>query len=183
MTGRPGRARVVASGACILAAIVSAAIPLAAGGVPVRPQLLLALAAAVALGIGLIGWPPGFTIAALALGTEYALRLAGKHAVADIDGIAILEAVALFATVELGLRALDARSIAHREPRVRQAAWWRLAAMLVGAAVSAFLVLASGSRELPAPTAGLAIGLASAAVLLTVAELLRRRVTRPRPLA
>jgi hypothetical protein len=183
MNGLPGRARVAASSACIAAAVVTAAIPPVAGGAPVRPQLLLAAAAIVGLGIGLCGWTPGFTVGALALGTEYALRLAGEHGAAHIDGLAIVEAVALFATVELGLRALDARTIALRDPRVRRAAWLRLAAMLAVAAVSAFVVLAAGSRRLPAPTAGLALGLASAAALLTAAELLRRRVSRPRPLA
>jgi hypothetical protein len=50
--------------------------------------------------------------------------------------------------------------------------------MLAGAMVSAFVVLVVGSRELPAPTAGLALGLTAAAALLVTAERLRRRATR-----
>lgn len=166
------RARAWAAAACIAAGAATAALPIAAGGAPVRPQLLLSAAATVALAAALAGWAAGFTIAAIALGTEYALRLAHRP---RIDALAVVEAVALFATVEIGLRSLDARSIARPDPRVRRAALWRLAAMLAGAAVSAFVVLALGSRRLPAPTAALALGLAAAAALLTSAELLRRR--------
>jgi hypothetical protein len=86
--------------------------------------------------------------------------------------------VALFAMVEIGLRSLEARTIARPEARVRRAASWRLAAMIAGAGGSALIVLAVGSRRLPAPTAGLALGLAAATALLVSAELLRRRVTR-----
>jgi hypothetical protein len=138
----------------------------------VRPQLLLSAAATLVLIAALGGWAPGFTVAAIALGMEYALRLTHRH---RLDGVGVVEAVALFATVEIGLRSLDARSIAQPDPRVRRAASGRLAAMLGGAAVSAFVVLAIGSRRLPAPTAALALGLAAAAALLTSAELLRRR--------
>ena len=90
----------------------------------------------------------------------------------------MLEAVALFATVELGLRSLDARD--GRGPDVTCAGprRWRLLAMVAGAAVSAFVALAVGSRRLPAPTAGLALGLAAAASLLLLGRgALRRRVT------
>jgi hypothetical protein len=124
---------------------------------------------------GLAGWAPGFTIAAIALGSEYAVRLSDRH---GLDGVAIIEAVALFATVELGMRSLDARSIARPEPVVRHAASWRFAAMLAGATTSAFVVLTLGSRTLPAPTAGLALGLTAAVAVLVAAELLRRRATR-----
>ena len=84
-----------------------------------RPQLLLAGAAMAALLGGLAGWAPAFTLAAIALGGEYSIRLHGRH---GLDGVAIIEAVALLATVELGLRSLEARSIARPEPRVREAA-------------------------------------------------------------
>ena len=124
---------------------------------------------------GLAGWAPGLTLAAIALGGEYSLRLSGRH---GLDGVAIVEAVALFATVELGMRSLDARSIARRDAVVRRSASWRLTAMLAGATASAFVVLAVGSRRLPAPTSAPALGLAAAAALLLSAELLRRRATR-----
>ena len=101
-----------------------------------------------ALLVGLAGWAPAFTLAAIALGTEYSIRLSGHD---GLDGLAILEAVALFATVELGLRALDARSIACRDAEVRRSSALRFAAMVAGAAVTAFVVLAVGSRTLPAP--------------------------------
>ena len=48
--------------------------------------------------------------------------------------------------------------------------------MLAAAALCAFVVLALGTRRLPAPTAGLALGLSAAATVLSTAELLRRRV-------
>ena len=169
------RARARTAAASITTGLATAALPIVAGGVPVRPQLLLSAAATVTLVAALAGWAPGFTMAALALGTEYALRLAHDP---RVDALAVVEAVALFATVEIGLRSLDARSVARPDPRVRRAASWRLVAMLAGATVSAFVVLAVGSRRLPAPTAALALGLAAAAALLTSAELLRRRATR-----
>jgi hypothetical protein len=169
------RARAWTAAACVATGLATAALPVAAGGAPVHPQLLLCAAAAVALTAALAGWAPGFSIAAIALVTEYALRLAHHR---GLDALAVVEAVALFATVEIGLRSLDARTIARPDPRVRRAAMWRLAAMLAGAAVSAFVVLALGSRRLPAPTAALALGLAAAATLLTSAELLRRRAVR-----
>jgi len=169
------RARTRAIAASLATGLATAALPVLAGGAPVRPQLLLAGAAITALVVALAGWTPGFTFAAVALGAEYVLRLSDRH---DLDGLVILEAVALFATVELGLRALEARSIARRDASVRRAATMRLLAMLAGAALSAFVVLAVGSRELPAPTAALALGLAAAVALLLVTELLRRRATR-----
>ncbi|MDQ1533879.1 MAG: hypothetical protein QOF28_1640 [Actinomycetota bacterium] len=168
------RARTRAIGASLATGLATAALPVVAGGAAVRPQLLLAGAAIVALVLALAGWAPGFTLAAVALGAEYALRLGNHH---DLDGLVILEAVALFATVELGLRALEARSIARRDANVRRAATTRLLAMLAGAALAAFVVLAAGTRRLPAPTAALALGLAAAVALLVVAELLRRRAT------
>ena len=128
-----------------------------------------------ALLVGLAGRAPGFTLAAIALGAEYSIRLSGHD---GLDGLAILEAVALFATVELGLRALDARSIARRDAEVRRSSALRFTAMVVGAAATAFVVLAVGSRTLPAPTAALALGLAAAVALLVSAEGLRRRATR-----
>ena len=174
------RRRMLANAAGIVAALLTAAIPIVAGGAPVRPQLALAGVAIVALFAALAGWEPGFAIGAIALGTEYALRLTGSNGLSSIDGIAVIESVALFATVELGLRALDARSLARPEARVRRTAAVRLAAMLAGAAAAAFVVLALGTHRLPAPTAGLALGLAAAAALLSAAEVLRRRVTGPR---
>jgi hypothetical protein len=172
------RRRVVATTAAGFATVVSAAIPMLAGGVPVRVDLTFAAAGAIAMTIGLCGWATGFTAAALALGAEYAVRLP-KHA--RIDGFAVIEAVTIFATVELGLRALEARSIARPEPAVRRSSVLQLAAMLAGAAACAFVVLVAGSRDVPAPTAGLAVGLVAASVLLTAAELLRRRSTRALP--
>lgn len=170
---RRARGRVFA--ASIATGLATASLPIAAGGAPVRPQLLLAGVAMTALLVGLAGWAPGFTLAAIALGAEYSIRLSGHD---GLDGVAILEAVALFATVELGLRSLDARSIARRDADVRRSSAWRLTAMLAGAAAAAFVVLAVGSRRLPVPTAALAVGLAAAVALLVSAELLRRRATR-----
>jgi hypothetical protein len=155
--------------------LVAAAVPLTAGGAPARGQLLLAAPAVVALLAALLGWTPGFTIAGIAIGAEYAWRLAPRH---RLDALAVVEAVALFATIELGLRSLEARTRARPEPAVRRAAWWTLVAMLGGAGTSAFVVLALGSRRLPAPTAGLALGLAAAAAVLFAAELLRRQAMR-----
>jgi hypothetical protein len=169
------RARAFWAGASGATGLAAAAIPIVAGGPPRQPQLLLSLAAMAALVSALVGWAPGFTIAAIALGTEYALRLATHH---GLDGLAVVESVTLFATMELGLRSLEARSIARPEPRVLWAASWRLVALLVGAAAAAFVVLVLASRRLPAPTTGLAFGLAAAVALLTAAELLRRRVSR-----
>jgi hypothetical protein len=168
--------RAVATTACLVAAVVTAAVPLVAGGAPVRPQLTLALAGFVVLLLGLAGWAPGITLAALALATEYALRLHERRA---IDGLVVIEAAVLFATVELGQRALEARSYARPEPEVRRAALGRLALMITGACACAFVVLVLGSRKLPAPTAGLALGLAAAAGVIVAAELVRRSVTRP----
>ena len=184
MTVARRASRVVATTATVAVALATAAVPVVAGGAPVRPQVALSLLAMGALAAALSGWVPGFAIAAVALGTEYALRLVGPHGVASIDAIAVLESVGVFATVELGLRALDARSLARRERRVREAEGWRFTLMLGGAAGMAILVLELGSRRLPAPTAGLALGLAAAAALMATAELLRRRATspdRPRP--
>jgi hypothetical protein len=169
------RARVRASTASLTTGLATAAVPLLAGGAPARPQLVLAGAAIMALVVALAGWAPGFTLAAIALGGEYAVRLNDRH---DLDGLVIVEAVALLATVELGLRALEARSLARRDTDVRRAATVRLVAMIAGAAVSATVVLAVGSRQLPAPSAMLAVGLAAAVMLLIAAESLRRRVTR-----
>jgi hypothetical protein len=138
----------------------------------------LAATAMVALLLALIGWTPAFAPAAIAAGSEYSLRLVSRHGSNRLDAVAVLEAVALFAMVEIGLRSLDARTIARPERAVRTAALLRLAAMLAGAAVAAFVVLAVGSRQLPAPTAGLALGLAAATALVASAELLRRRGTR-----
>jgi hypothetical protein len=168
----------VATTATVVIALATAVVPLVAGGAPVRPQVILALLAMVAVAAALAGWVPGFTLCAVALGTEYALRLVGPHGVTSIDAISVVESVGVFATVELGLRALDARSLARREPRVREADGWQFAYMLSAATAVAFLVLVLGTRELPAPTAGLALGLAAAATLMATAELLRRRVTR-----
>jgi hypothetical protein len=172
------RARVRAAGASIVAGLVAAALPMAAGGAPVRGQLLLAAPGVVALLGALLGWTPGFTIAGIALGAEYAWRLAPRH---RLDALAVVEAVVLFATIEMGLRSLEARTRARPEPAVRRAATWRLVAMLGGAGMAAFVVLALGSRRLPAPTEGLALGLAAAATVLGAAELLRRQVTRATP--
>jgi hypothetical protein len=169
------RARTIAIAACFTTGLATAAIPLVAGGAPARPQLLLAGAAMLALGVGLIGWAPALTFAAVALGAEYSLRLGDRH---NLDGLVILEAVALLTTVELGLRALEARSIARRDPVVRRNATMRMVAMVSGAALSAFVVLTVGSRELPAPNAALAVGLGAAVTLLVGTELLRRRATR-----
>ena len=168
------RARVRAIAASLATGLATAALPLVAGSAPVRPQLLLAGTAITALVVAQAGWAPGITLAAAALGAEYALRLGDRH---DLDGLVILEAVALFATVELGLRALEARSIARPDPEVKQAATIRLLVMVAGAAGSAFVVLAAGSRRLPAPSAGLALGLAAAVTLLLAVELLRRRAS------
>lgn len=169
------RARVIAVTATLASGLATAAIPLVTGGAPVRPQLLLAGVATVALCIGLLGWAPGLTLAAIALGAQYSLRLHDRH---DLDGLVVLEAVALLVTVELGLRALEARSIARRDAIVKRTATMRLLAMVSGAALSAFVVLVVGSRELPAPNAALAVGLAAAVTLLVGTELLRRRATR-----
>ena len=169
------RTRRRAFAASVTTTVATAALPVVVGGAPVRPQLVLAGVAMTALLGGLAGWAPGITLAAIALGGEYSIRLSGHD---GLDGVAIIEAVALFATVELGLRSLDARSIARRDAVVRRSAAWRLAAMLAAATASAFVVLALGSRTLPAPTAALALGLAAAAALLVSAELLRRRATR-----
>ena len=169
------QARALTAGSAFGVGIATAFVPIAAGGAPVHPQLVLSGLALTALLGALAGWAPGFTLAAIALGTEYALRLRGRT---DLDGVAIIEATALFATVELGLRSLEARSIARPDPAVRRAATWRLTAMLAGAAVSALVVIGVGSRQLPAPTAALAFGLAAAAALITAAELVRRRATR-----
>jgi hypothetical protein len=167
-------ARVRTNVACVAAALAAAAVPLIAGGVPVRPQLTLAAAAAVALAAGLAGWAPGITLAAIALAGEYGLRLHERHAV---DAVVLAEAVLLFATVELGLRALEARSYARREPAVKRAAALSLTGLLAGAGGSAFFVLLLGSRSLPAPTAGLALGLAAATGVVVTANLVWRRVT------
>ena len=169
------RARTIAIAATLVIGVATAAIPLLAGGAPVHPQLLFAGAAIVALAVGLVGWAPGISLAAVALATEYALRLSNRH---DLDGVVILEAVALFATVELSLRALEARSIARRDPIVTRAATMRLLAMICGAALSSFVVLVVGSRQLPAPNAALAVGLFAAVTLFAATELLRRRATR-----
>jgi hypothetical protein len=168
------RSRGQAAGASLVACLLAAGLPIVAGGAPVRAQLLLAIPGVIALVGALLGWTPGFTIAAISLGTEYALRLGSRH---RLDGLAVVEAVVLFAAVEIGLRSLDARTVALPERHVRQAAAWRLIAMLSGAAVSSSVVLALGTRRLPAPTAGLALGLAAAATVLVAAELLRRRAT------
>jgi hypothetical protein len=172
------RARAQAAAASVVAAVAAAGIPMIAGGAPVHAQAVLAGAGIVVLLAALAGWAPGFALAALAFAGEYSLRLVSRHGVDRLDGVAVLEAVALFTTVELGLRALDARTIAKPERAVRIAASFRLLGMGAGAAVSAFVVLAAGSRRLPAPTAGFALGLAAAAALLVSAERLRRRVTR-----
>jgi hypothetical protein len=176
MSARPRNGtRLLVVIACVATSLATAAIPIVAGGVSVRPQLALAAAAILVLAVALAGWAPGFTLATIALGAEYALRLRGRN---EVDSVAIVEAVALFATVELGLRARDARSIAVPDADVRRRGWWRLVAMLAGAAVSAFVVVAVGARRLPAPSAAHAFGLAAAAALLTAAEWLRRRATR-----
>jgi hypothetical protein len=172
------RARGQAAGASLIVGLAAAGIPMIAGGAPVHAQAVLAGAGVVALLVALLGRAPGFTFAALAFAGEYSLRLASRHGLDRLDGVAVLEAVALFTTVELGLRSLDARTIAKPERAVRRAASWRLLGLIAGAAASAFAVLAAGSRRLPAPTAGLALGLAAAAALLLSADRLRRRVTR-----
>jgi hypothetical protein len=166
-------ARVRATIACVVAAIGAAVLPLVAGGVPVRPQVTLAVAALAALSAGLAGWSPGITVAGVALAAEYLLRLHDRNAV---DALVLAEAVLLFATVELGLRALEARSFARREPAVRRGAALSLAGAIAGAAVSAFVVLVLGSRPLPAPTVGLALGLAATAGVVVAADLVRRRI-------
>jgi hypothetical protein len=178
----PGRrrARNQAAVASALLGLAAAGLPMIAGGAPVHAQALLAGAGLVALVTALLGRAPGFTLAALAFAGEYSLRLVSHRTVDRLDGLAVLEAVALFATVELGLRSLEARTIARPEAAVRRTARLRLAALIVGAAASAFFVLAAGSRRLPAPTAGLALGLTAAAALLLSAEGLRRRVPRSR---
>jgi hypothetical protein len=172
------RARAQISTACVIVGIGAGSVPIVAGGAPVHPQLLLAGAAIVALAAGLFGWAPGFTFAALALAGEYSLRLVSLDRGNRIDGWAVVEAVVVSATVELGLRALEARTIARAERRVRRSALLRLVAMVAGAGFSAFAVLAVGGRRLPAPTTGLALGLAAAAALLLSADRLRRRATR-----
>jgi hypothetical protein len=174
MTG----ARIQAAVASLVAGAVATALPIIAGGAPVRAQAALGGAAMVALLLALIGWTPAFALAAIAAGSEYSFRLISRHGPDRLDPVAVLEAVALFAMVEIGLRSRDARTIARPERAVRTAALWQLAATLAGAAVAAFVVLAVGSRQLPAPTAGLALGLAAATALVASAELLRRRVTR-----
>ena len=176
------RARRHAAVASVLLGLAAAGLPMIAGGAAVHAQALLAGAGLVALVAALLGRAPGFTLAALAFAGEYSIRLATHSSSDRLDGLAVLEAVALFATVELGLRSLDARTIARPEPAVRRAAVLRFAALIAGAAASAFIVLAAGSRRLPAPTAGVALGLAAAAALLFCAEVLRRRVARD-PLA
>jgi len=172
------RALAQTSAACVIVGIGAGGVPIVAGGAPVHPQLLLAGAGMVALVAGLFGWAGGFTLAALALAGEYSLRLVSLNRGDRLDGWAVLEAVVLFATVELGLRALEARTIARAERRVRRAALLRLVAIVSGAAVSAFIVLALGGRRLPAPTTGLALGLAAASALLLSADRLRRGATR-----
>jgi hypothetical protein len=172
------RARLQAAGASLIVGLAAAGIPMIAGGAPVHAQAVLAGAGIVALLVALFDRAPGFTFAALAFAGEYSLRLVSRHGLDRLDGVAVLEAVALFTTVELGLRSLDARTIARPERAVRRAASWRLLVMIAGAAASAFVVLAAGSRRLPAPTAGLALGLAAAAALLLSADRLRRRGTR-----
>ena len=177
------RARARAAAASVVVGLITAALPMIVGGVPVRAQLLLALAGIGALVAAVTGWMSGFTLAALTLGSEYALRLANRR---GLDGWAVVEAGMLFAMVELGMRSLDARSIARPEPELRRAATLRLVVMLAAAVLSATVVIALGSRQLPAPTAGLALGLAAATTLLGAADLLRRRVTgavspHPRP--
>ena len=167
-----------AAGASVVAGLVAGALPTISGGAEVHAQLLLAGAGMVALCVALLGRAPAFTAAAIAFGGDYALRLTARQRLDKLDALAVAEAVAIFATVELGLRSLDARTVAPPERRVRRSAWWRLIAMLVGAGASAFVVLALGSRRLPAPTVGLALGLAAATTVLVAAEVLRRRVTR-----
>jgi hypothetical protein len=168
-------ARVRAGLACVVAAALTAALPLIAGGAAARPQITLAALAFGALAVGLGGWAPGVTVAAAALAAEYGLRL---HERTAVDALVIVEATMIFATVELGLRALEARSLARPEPAVRRAAGIGFAAMLVGAAACAFVVLVLGNQPLPAPTAGLALGLAAAAGVVLAAERVRRSVTR-----
>ncbi len=172
------RARSQASAACVIVGVATGAVPLVAGGAPVHPQVLLAGAGIVALIAGLFGWATGFAFAALAFAGEYSLRLVSLNRGNRLDGWAVLEAVALFATVELGLRSLEARTVARAERRVRRASLGRFVAMVAGAAVAAFIVLALGGRRLPAPTTGLALGLAAAAALLLSADRLRRGATR-----
>jgi hypothetical protein len=173
------RARAQAGVASAIVGLAAAGVPMIAGGAPVHAQLLLAGVGFVALLAALVfGWAPGLTLAALAFAGEYALRLATRHGGDRLDSVAVIEAVVLFTTVELGFRSLDARTVARPERAVRVAASLRLLATIAGAAASAFVVLAVGSRRLPAPTAGLALGLAAAAALLLSAERLRRRVTR-----
>ena len=172
------RARGQAAGACVIAAAAAAGVPMVAGGAPVHAQTLLAGVGFVALLAALFGRAPGFTFAALAFAGEYSLRLASRHGAHRLDGLAVLEAVALFATVELGLRSLEARSIARPEGPVRRTAITRFVATTAGAAAAALIVLALGGRRLPAPTVGLAIALAAAAALLVAADRLRRRVAR-----
>ena len=172
MTSRRAR-RARASAAAGAAALATAALPLVAGGVPVRPQLTLAAAAFVALGVGLAGWAPGITVAAITLAAEYGLRLHERHAV---DALVLAEAVLLFATVELGLRALEARSFARPDREVHRLATFGFAALLAGAAASAFVVLLLGRRPLPAPTAGLALGLAATTGVVAAAAGVFRRI-------
>jgi hypothetical protein len=174
------RARSRAAGASVVIGVATGALPMIAGGPPLRAQLLLAAVGIAALLLALLGRTSGFVVAAIALAAEYSLRLISPHGPQGLDGLAVIEAVALFATIELGLQSLDARTIAPSEPNVRRAASRRLAAMLTGSGASAFVVLAIGSRELPAPTIGLALGLAAATALLVSAELLRRRNTHRR---
>ncbi|HEX4489657.1 MAG TPA: hypothetical protein VH914_00475 [Acidimicrobiia bacterium] len=168
-------ARLRATTACLVVAIGAGGLPLVAGGAPVRPQLTLAALALAALGVGLTGWSPGVTVAAIAFAAEYGLRLHERDAV---DALVAAEAVLLFATVELGLRALEARSFARREPAVRKAAIVGFAGLLVGAGASAFVVLLLGNQPLPAPTAGLALGLVATVGVVVAAEVVRRRVSR-----
>jgi hypothetical protein len=172
------RARGQAAGACVIAAAAAAGVPMIAGGAPLHAQTLLAGVGFVALLAALSGRATGFTIAALAFAGEYSLRLASRHGAHRLDALAVLEAVALFATVELGLRSLEARSIARPERPVRWAAMARFTATTAGAGAAAFIVLALGGRRLPAPTVGLALGLGAAAALLFSANRLRRGVAR-----
>jgi hypothetical protein len=168
-------ARLRAITACLVVAIGAGMLPLLAGGVPVRPQVTLGVVALAALGVALTGWSPGVTVAAIAFAAEYGLRLHERDAV---DALVIAEAVLLFATVELGLRALEARSFARREPAVRKSAFFGFAGLLVGAGASAFVVLLLGNEPVPAPTAGLALGLAATVGVVGAADLVRRRVSR-----
>ena len=156
-------------------AFVTAATPLVAGGAPAGAQIAIGAVALVATALAVAGVADAFFVAAgLAFGAQYALRLPHRN---GIDAVALVEAVLVFVTIETALTAREARSIARRDAAVRRAFTTRAVGLLLTALVAAFVVLALGGRRAPAPTAGLAMGLAAVVLLLAAADRLRRRAT------